>query len=536
MAGAQCPSHPWLSIRSFPPKVVIKVETCTRGIEFKGIGKNFAGKAALSNINLSIEKGTIHAIIGENGAGKSTLMNLLSGVHRPSAGSISIDGKTVKIENPKDAIALGIGMAHQHFMLVNVLKVWQNIILGAEPCGRTGTLSEAKIKAEIEEVCKNYGVVFNLEDVVGKLTVGEQQRIEIVKVLFRRAEYIILDEPTAVLTPEEIENMFQSVRRFKEMGKTVLFISHKLEEVLSISDRISVLRRGEHIGTLRTEEAEANQLVEMMVGREIHIDGEPLKTPKGPAVLSIRHLRTKQESFGCALKDLALQVHAGEVLGVAGVDGNGQAELVEAVMGLRRVEAGEITLNGNNMVNKSTYKIRRAGVSCIPPDRQEQGLVLDSSIARNTVLGFENLPAFYRRGFLSPNKVESCAKVLSERYDLRYNDVQDEVRELSGGNQQKVILARECELASPQLVVAVNPTRGLDIGAMEFVYEKLEDLKSAGKSILLISTELPEILRLSDRIAVLYKGEVMGVLEGESRDVQQIGRLMMGIKEAANAR
>ncbi|MEA5049984.1 MAG: ABC transporter ATP-binding protein [Oscillospiraceae bacterium] len=501
------------------------------GIEFRHITKNFAGKAALSDVSLRIRKGTIHSIVGENGAGKSTLMNLLCGVHVPTSGEIFLDGEKADIRRPSDATALGIGMVHQHFMLVNVLNVWQNIILGSECTDRAGRLDMEEIREKVSAACREYGAQFNLDELVGNLTVGEQQRIEIIKVLFRRADYIVLDEPTAVLTPDEVDKLFGSIEHFRALGKTVIFISHKLEEVLRISDEITVLRRGESMGTLPRSEATADRLVEMMVGREIHTDGTPAQTQKGGSVLQLSGLCTRQESFGTALQGVDLELHGGEVLGVAGVDGNGQTELVKAIMGLMPVAEGRISIKGRDMTNRSTRRIRRMGVSCIPPDRQEQGLVLDSSIARNIVLGYEDLPAFRRGGLLSPAKVGQRAQELAEKYDIRNNGLGENVRSLSGGNQQKAILARECGLVDPDIIVAVNPTRGLDIGAIEYVYNKLEELKKEGKSILLISTELPEVLRLSDRVAVMYKGRIMDIVSDAQNNIARIGRMMMGIRE-----
>lgn len=502
-----------------------------QGIEFRNISKNFNGKVALSGIDLKIEKGSVHAIVGENGAGKSTLMNILCGVHIPSGGEIYLDEQKVRIESPADATRNGIGMVHQHFMLVNVLSVWQNIILGAEAVNGIGWLKMKYIYSEVKKACEDYGENFNLEEAVGNLTVGEQQRIEIVKVLFRKAEYIILDEPTAVLAPEEIEVLFKSIERFRAQGKTVIFISHKIEEVLRISDRITVLRRGRLTGTLERKDASSDKLVEMMVGREIHIDGAPLDVDKGKEVLKFENVCTRQEEFGAALQKLNFSVREGEVVGFAGVDGNGQLELVQAVMGLTTVTEGRIMLQQEDITNKSTQRIRRLGISCIPPDRQEQGLVLDSAISRNMVMGFENLPMFRRSGLLSPKAVDKYTETMLEAYDVRYGNITDDIRSLSGGNQQKVILARECGLAEPKLIVAANPTRGLDVGAIEFVYETLEKLKQQGKSILLVSTELPEVMRLSDRVAVLYKGKIMGIVEGKDKNLQTVGRLMMGLRK-----
>ncbi|MEN6564559.1 MAG: ABC transporter ATP-binding protein [Christensenella sp.] len=507
-----------------------------KGIEFSHISKDFAGNHALKDVCLRVEKGTVHAIIGENGAGKSTLMNILNGVHSPSSGYMTMDGERMHIKSPLDASRYGIGMVHQHFMLVNVLNVWQNISLGVEKTRALRLLDTKKIRDSIESICRDYGFSFRLDDIVGSLPVGEQQRIEIIKVLYRKAEYIILDEPTAVLAPEEVDRLFESIEQFRRMGKTILFISHKIEEVLKISDRISVLRQGALIGTLERKDATAENLVSMMVGREINISGKPLPVQKGETILEMKDVSTNPSGFGCALKQVSFSIRKGEILGFAGVDGNGQTELVQAVMRLCALHGGTIRFKGEDVTNVSTGKLHASGVSCIPPDRQKEGLVLNASIYRNMVQGFESLPEFKRAGLLSPGKVIARSKILAEEYDIRLTSVYQDVSGLSGGNQQKLILARECGLADPLLIVAANPTRGLDIGAIEFVYQTLERLKSEGRSILLISTELSEVLRLSDRIAVLYDGRIMGVFDSDHADVQEIGHLMMGVrKERASA-
>ncbi len=349
-----------------------------KGIEFHNIKKDFSGKPALSGIDLRIQRGTVHSVVGENGAGKSTLMNILNGVFPPSGGYVTLDGEKLALTNPLDALRCGIGMVYQHFMLVDELRVWQNIALGMEETGPLRILDEKKMKARIEAACKEYNFDFDLDSVTGDLPVGERQRIEIFKVLYRKAEYIILDEPTAVLVPEEVERLFESIEAFRRAGKTVIFISHKIEEVLRISDRISVLRRGEHVGTLDRRDATAEKLVNMMVGREIHIDGDPLPTEKGNVVFEMEGVSTAQKGFGCALHDVRFSVRQGEVLGFAGVDGNGQSELVQVLMHLMPISSGAMRFNGQDVTKLSTGELRKKGFSCIPPDRHQQGLVLDS--------------------------------------------------------------------------------------------------------------------------------------------------------------
>lgn len=501
----------------------------TDGIRMNGITKDFSGKLALEDVSIHIQEGTIHAIVGENGAGKSTLMSILSGVLQPTKGTISIDGQEVRFRGTREATRLGIGMVYQHFMLIPILKVWQNIILGVEPRKKSGTIHQAQAIREIQAACEAYGTTLNMEELVGNLTVGEQQRVEILKVLYRKAKYIILDEPTAVLTPGEIQQLLDSMRALKKAGKTILFISHKLDEVLDVSDEISVLRQGRYMGTVTRQEATKERLVEMMVGREINIDGKPLPVERGNPAIRLQNVTTGKTEFGCALQGISVEAYEGEVLGFAGVDGNGQQELVESILGLQKVEAGNIMVLGGDTPHLNTDKIRKMGVACIPPDRQHEGLVMDSSITHNAVLGNENLPQFRWLGPLfSVEKIRTRVAQLLRDFDVRYGSTEEPIRDLSGGNQQKVIIARECALTDPQVILAVNPTRGLDIGAIRFVYEKLEEYKAAGKCIILISTELSEIVRLSDRIGLLYQGLLMDVLENRDIDLQEIGALMLG--------
>lgn len=507
----------------------------TKGIQMQGIGKSFSGKAALCDVDITIEEGSVHAIVGENGAGKSTLMNILCGVLQPTTGCIRIDGELCRIDGPKTATGLGLGMVHQHFMLIPMLKVWQNIILGVEPENKLRLVDQKTAVENIQAQCGSYGATLDLEQYVSALPVGAQQRVEIAKVLYRKAKYIILDEPTAVLTPEEINHLMDSIRALKQQGKTILFISHKLTEVLAVSDRISVLRQGRFIGTVNTAETNAQALVAMMVGREVSIEGHPLATQKQDTVLKISSICTKPTGFGCALQNVSLTARGGEILGVAGVDGNGQQELVESVMGLMRVASGEICVMGKTCTNQAPHKIRRLGVSCIPPDRHVQGLVLDSSVTRNTVLGFEDLPRFRKGLLLDKKAVEAETTRLMHDFDVRYASIDNDVKGLSGGNQQKLILARECGLTDPWVMIAVNPTRGLDIGAIEFVYAKLEEYKAQGKCVLLVSTELSEVMRLSDRVAVLFHGKVMDTLDNKNLSMQELGSLMMGIERGGAA-
>lgn len=500
-----------------------------QGIVMQGISKEFDGKWALRDISLSVEKGTIHAIIGENGAGKSTLMNILSGALTPNQGMITYDGTKVCFKNPQDASRLGIGIVHQHFMLIPMLKVWQNAILGIEPIRKNGSIDKNAAIYMLQKACADYSISLNLEQVVGTLTVGEQQRVEILKVMIRKADFIIFDEPTSVLTPQEIENLLTNIKNLKRMGKTILFISHKLEEVLGIADRITVLRQGRLIGTLDCGEACADKLVSMMVGREVNTDGMPLPVEQGEELLRVDGLCTERTRFSSGLDYVSFALREGEVLGVAGVDGNGQTELVEALLGLRKTTGGSVKKSGRELINLSSARIRKTGIAVIPPDRQTQGLVLSNPIQSNFIMGCEDSPRLGRRGTLKKKSVAAETQELAKTYDVRMPSLAALASELSGGNQQKVILAREFGLRSSDLVIAMNPTRGLDVGAIEFVYEQIERQKSRNKAILLISTELSEVLRLSDRIAVLFQGRLMGIVERKEATVEQLGRLMAGI-------
>lgn len=505
------------------------------GIHMKNITKDFAGKVALADVNIHIEKGTIHSIVGENGAGKSTLMKILSGALLPSKGEIIVNGQTMSNDSKNSGQNTGIEMVHQHFMLIPSLQIWQNIVLGVEPNTDLGFIDKKKAIEKINKACELYGVELDLEKTVSDLTVGEKQRVEIIKVLYREAEFIILDEPTAVLTPSEIDMLLGNIKSLRDQGKTIIFISHKLDEVLSISDKISVLRQGEYIGTVDAEDADPDMLVNMMVGRAISIDAPPLKTKKGECVLKLDNVTTKSSGYGCALRDVSLNVCEGEILGIAGVDGNGQLELVESIMGLLNVKSGNITIKGEKSNGYKNKKIRSLGVSCIPPDRHTQGLVLDSSITRNTILGCEELKELKDGIFISPKKAAKKTSELMKEFDVRFDKITKDIKELSGGNQQKVILARECGLQHPDLIIAVNPTRGLDVGAIKFVYEQLEKYKAEGKAILLVSTELSEVLRLSDRVAVMFEGEIMDTLVNNDMDINLLGSLMMGIKKGVES-
>jgi simple sugar transport system ATP-binding protein len=505
------------------------VELQENGIRFENTSKEFFGKFVLSDINIFLEEGLIHAIVGENGAGKSTLMNILSGVHIPTTGTVYINGCDAGIKTPKDAEHLGIGMVYQHFMLIDILTVWQNIILGNEP-RKIISINKKEAFARINNTCVKYGLSLDLNKPAGLLTVGEQQRVEILKVLYRDAKYIVFDEPTSVLTPGEIDSFLDSIRQLKKLGKTIIFISHKLEEVISIADTITILRDGKNQGKFDPANIKMSDIVHKMVGRNIDL-GHRLKNENtDKEILRIDNISTIRKTFNCALNQLTLNVCRGEIVGVAGVDGNGQFELVNTLLGIEPPLAGDIFLDGKSIKGKSTAELRRERIACIPPDRQNQGLVLPETIVRNATLGCED-HTFLKNGFfLSVRKSRGKVADLITKYNVKCNNLDQAIKDLSGGNQQKIILARECEWKGTQLILAVNPTHGLDIGAIEFVYRKLNEYKMEGKAILLISTELSEILTLSDRIAVLSRGTIVYSVENENVNIETIGAYMAGIK------
>ena len=471
-------------------------------VVMEGITKRFPGVMANDAVDLTLEEGEIHALVGENGAGKSTLMRVLYGLYPPDEGTIKVRGQQVRIGSPRAAIALGIGMVHQHFVLVDEFTVTENIVLGAEG-GPVLDLDGAQ--GRVAELARSYGFLVDPRRKVEDLSVGEEQRVEILKALYRGVDLLILDEPTAVLTPSETTELFQNLRKLKDDGKTVVFISHKLDEVLQIADRITVLRRGSVVGETRPAETSKAQLAEMMVGRPVLFRLEKPPVVPGDPILRIEGL-----SAGERVRDLDLEVRAGEILGVAGVEGNGQLSLVEAVVGLREILAGTITLDGQDLTGLPVAEIRRRGVAYVPEDRHDRGLVLDMTLWENTVLGRQARPQFSSRlGIMLIRKMKELATRLIRVFDVRARSITVEAATLSGGNQQKLILARELD-GEPRLVVAHQPTRGLDVGAIEFVWRQMLEQKGAGRAVLLVSAELEEIYELSDRIVTLYDGRITG--------------------------
>ena len=487
--------------------------------ELDQITKRFPGILANDEVSLELRPGEVHALIGENGAGKSTLMRVLYGIYPADGGTIRVRGDEVKIASPRDAIALGIGMVHQHFVLVDPFTVTENIILGEEG-GPVLDIDEAGKK--VAELADQYGFRVNPSARVEDLSVGEEQRVEILKALYRGVEILILDEPTAVLTPAETKDLFGNLRKLREAGRTIVFISHKLDEVLEIADRITVLRRGRVVGETRPAETSKAKLAEMMVGRPVLFRLEKPQVKIGEPVLRVQDLSGEGK-----LNGVSLQVRAGEILGVAGVEGNGQRELAEALIGLRKLEGGTIELEGENLAGRTVEEIRNIGVGYIPEDRHGQGLVLDMTLWENSVLGRQDDPEFSTRfGVLLIRKIKELAARLVKLFDVRTRSIDVNASTLSGGNQQKLILARELE-TDPKLLIAAQPTRGLDVGAIEFVWTQILEQKAAGRAVLLISAELDEIYALSDRIVTLYEGTITGEFSPDAAP-EQVGLGMLG--------
>lgn len=499
-------------------------------IQLEDITKRFPGIVANDHINISVEKGEIHTLAGENGAGKSTLMNILFGLYRPDEGQIYINGKPEVFHSSKDSIRCGIGMVHQHFMLVPKLTVTENIIAGDEP-GNSFAIDRKKAAEEIQKLSDMYGLRINPNEKVADLTVTEQQRVEILKVLYRQAEILIFDEPTAVLTPQEIDEFCEILLKLKEKGKTIIFISHKLAEVFRISDRITVIRLGKVVGTKKVSETNMEEITQMMVGRSVDLGRRERPQVDGEIVLELTDVEYGKGDGVKKLNNINFSIKGGEILGVAGIDGNGQHELVEIICGLAAPTKGQVKYRGKDISGESIRSRKDNGIGCIPEDRHLEGLVLDYSIQDNLILGQHHLPKFKKGSFVSDHKkIHENGLELKERFDIRCPGVDVPASTLSGGNQQKIIIAREAS-ADPDLLIAVQPTRGLDVGAEEFVHQALYDQRNSGKAVLLISFELDEILAISDRIMVLHKGEIVGMVDAEHTTREEIGAMMLGLTE-----
>lgn len=496
-------------------------------ISMKNIVKKFGNFTANDGINLTVHKGEVHAILGENGAGKSTLMNILYGLYTPTSGEIYVDGKKVNINNPKHAIELGIGMVHQHFMLVQPFTVTENIILGNEMVkGLTVDLKTARKK--VLELSEKYGMQVDPDAKIEDISVGMQQRVEILKVLYRGVNTLILDEPTASLTPQEIKELIEIIEHLVKDGKSVILITHKLKEIKAAADYCTIIRQGKYIKTVKVSDVTEKELASMMVGRELEfkVDKKPL-TP-GEAVIEIKDLHARDYRGVEILKGLNLKVRRGEIVGLAGVDGNGQTELVEIITGLRKGDSGQVILMGEDVFNASPKTVFEKGISSIPADRHKHGLVLEYSVADNLILqNFEKEP-FSRKGILNRNAISEQAKELIKKFDIRPSDSENKpAATLSGGNQQKVIIAREVT-NNKDLLIAVNPTRGLDVGAIEFVHKYIVEQRNKNKAVLLVSFELDEIMSLSDRIEVIYDGRIAGSVAGSEADENTLGLMMAG--------
>ncbi len=499
-------------------------------IEMLNIRKEFPGIVANDDITLQLRRGEIHALLGENGAGKSTLMSVLFGLYQPEKGVIKKNGEVVKINNPNDATALKIGMVHQHFKLVEVFTVLDNIILGAEDT-KLGFLQKKAARAKVEALSQKYGLNVDLDAKVEDISVGMQQRTEILKMLYRDNEILIFDEPTAVLTPQEIDELMEIMRGFAKEGKSILFITHKLNEIMAVSDRVTVLRKGRYVGTVNTKDTNKQELSNMMVGRPVQLQVQKGEAHPGETILDVQGLVVPSKVHkNNAVKGVSFQAHAGEILCIAGIDGNGQSELVYGITGLEKASAGKITLCGVD-ISKATIRRRSdAGMSHIPEDRHKHGLVLDDTLENNLVLQTFRQDRFQTMGFIKRDAVRSYAEKIIDQYDVRSGQGPITIaRSMSGGNQQKAIIGREIDRENP-LIIAVQPTRGLDVGAIEYIHAQLVAQRDAGKAVLLVSLELDEVMNLSDRILVMYEGEIVGELDPKKTTVAELGLYMAGAK------
>lgn len=503
-------------------------------IEMLHITKKFPGIIANDDITLQLKKGEIHALLGENGAGKSTLMSVLFGLYQPEEGTIKKDGKTVEIRDPNDANALGIGMVHQHFKLVECFTVLDNIIMGVEPC-RHGFLQKQEAREKVVALSEKYGLKVDPDAYVRDITVGMQQRTEILKMLYRDNEILIFDEPTAVLTPQEIDELMQIMRNLAAEGKSILFISHKLNEIMSVADRCSVLRKGKYIGTVNIADTSREELSRMMVGRDVEFEVHKKPMEPGKVILQVENMTVASKvHHNHAVKNVSFSVRAGEIVCIAGIDGNGQTELVYGLTGLEPLESGKVTLLDQDITHAPIRKRSVMGMSHIPEDRQKYGLVLDFSLEDNLVLQRYFEPRFTgKNGFLKRKAIRDYASGLIEQYDVRSGQGPVTMaRSMSGGNQQKAIVAREID-RDPELLVAVQPTRGLDVGAIEYIHNQIVAARDAGKAVLLVSLELDEVMSVSDRILVMYEGEIVGELDPKTVTTQELGLYMAGAKREA---
>ncbi|WP_232688408.1 ABC transporter ATP-binding protein [Halobacterium zhouii] len=502
-------------------------------ISLSGITKRFPGVVANDDVSITVEEGTVHALLGENGAGKTTLMNVLYGLYEADEGTIEVDGQPRTFDSPRDAINAGIGMIHQHFMLVDPMTVAENVVLGNEPRKWGGLrVDRDAARDAVQDLCDRYGFDVDPDARVEDVSVGVQQRVEILKALYRGADVLILDEPTAVLTPQEVEDLFDVLSELTAEGKTIIFITHKLGEALHAADDVTVLRDGKNVGSLPAADATREQLAELMVGREVLLDIEPSAGDPSETVLGVSNLTVTDSDGIDRVEDVSLDVRAGEVYGIAGVDGNGQSELVEAITGLQVPDEGSVEFDGEDVTDASRREHIDAGMSYVPEDRHERGLVMDFDLVANGILGSQHAPAFADDGRIDWQRARDHAEHVVDTYDVRPGDVDADSVSLSGGNQQKFIVGREFE-RDPDLVVVTHPTRGVDIGSTEFIRERLLELRDDGTAVLLVSSKLDEVTSLSDRLAVMYEGEFMDEVDPDDVTEEELGLLMAGQRPEA---
>jgi len=500
-------------------------------LELKEINKSFGHVQANKNINLKINKGTIHGIIGENGAGKSTLMSIVFGLYQADSGVIEINGKTINLKSPRDSIESGIGMVHQHFMLVENFSVLENIILGFEGELVFGKNLE-KAKTDLKKLCENYKLNIDLDSIIGDLSVGFRQRVEILKSLYRGAEILILDEPTGVLTPQEVDELFKILRSLQEEGKTIVLITHKLNEIMDLTSEVSVMRQGEMVGHTKTNSTNKEELAEMMVGRSVLLRIKKSTAKKGEVVFSVKNLIVKDDLDVTRVKNVNLEVHAGEILGLAGVTGNGQTELLEALSGIRKIESGNIELFNETISDQNNFldprSLKEKGLAHVPEDRQRMGLISEFKANENLIFGYHHQEPFSKSSLLQEKNILSFSKKVMGEYDVRPNSPNLITSNFSGGNQQKIILSRELN-KNPKVLLVGQPTRGVDIGAIEFIHQRLIDMRDKGAAILLVSVELEEVLSLSDRIVVMFDGNIVGERINKNVTDRELGLLMAGV-------
>ncbi|MCF7875448.1 ABC transporter ATP-binding protein [Candidatus Bipolaricaulota bacterium] len=497
-------------------------------IRMEGITKRFPGVLANDSVDLSIQEGEIHALVGENGAGKTTLMKILYGIYSKDGGQIFFEDELVNIEDPKDANNLGIGMVHQHFMLVPPLSVVDNITLGSEIAHR-GVLDREEGKRRIQELANDIGFEIDPEAKIEDLSVGVRQRIEILKVLFREAEVLILDEPTAVLTPQEVESLYEILNNLQEQGKTIIFITHKLNEVMDISDRVTVMRDGKEVGTKEIEDTSKKELANMMVGREVLLRVEKEEPELGEELIRAENLTVTNDEGVELVSNVSFSIREGEVFGIAGVQGNGQTELIEALTGIDKFSSGTVEVQDSDLTNVDGKRIREEGVGHIPEDRLDRGMITDFTVTENFVLGYHTFERYSNRLFMKLRNMDKHAEEAVEEFDIKTPSTKTLAESLSGGNQQKLIVARELS-QQPKLLIAAQPTRGIDVGAIEFVHKRLMEERAKGKGLLLVSSELDEIVSLSDRIAVIYEGEFTGMFDADEISKEELGVYMTGSK------